>query len=128
MTGGASACDVFWTPTAATTISTAGGTNTSFVGTVIDSAGITVYDGVNWIGRALAFGNTVTIPLADVTITVPTCLRVTKHVVNTGGGTGTASGFIMSVNSGVTVIGTGLGDESGTLYTLSSGTYLISET
>jgi hypothetical protein len=34
----------------------------------------------------------------------------------------------MSVNSGVTVIGTGLGDESGTLYTLFSGNYTVSET
>lgn len=64
---GASACDVFWTPGAATTL----GANSSFAGTDIDDAGITVGDVSTWIGRALAFGGTVT--TAGITITVPTC-------------------------------------------------------
>ena len=37
---GASACDVFWTPTEATTL----GPNNTFVGTVVDDAGITIGD------------------------------------------------------------------------------------
>jgi type VI secretion system secreted protein VgrG len=53
---GASSCDVFWTPTSATTI----GANNIFFGNVIDAAGITVGSTTSWIGQALAFGGTVT--------------------------------------------------------------------
>jgi hypothetical protein len=67
LAGGASACDVFWTPTAATTL----GANSTFVGTDIDASGITIGSTVTWEGRALAFGGTVS---TDVdTITAPTC-------------------------------------------------------
>lgn len=73
---GASSCNVFWTPTAATTL----GANTTFLGTDIDAAGITIGSTVNWTGRALAFGGTVS---TDVdTITVPTCAGAS----NTAGG------------------------------------------
>lgn len=54
--GGASACNVWWTPGAATTL----GANSTFGGTVIDPSGITIGNTVNWTGRALAFGGTVT--------------------------------------------------------------------
>lgn len=64
----ASACDVFWTPTEATTL----GANSTFIGTTIDAAGITVGNNVNWTGRALSFGGTVTTS-TDATITVLTC-------------------------------------------------------
>lgn len=65
---GASECDIFWTPTEATTLAA----TTAFSGTVIDAAGITVGTTTTWIGRALAFGGTVT--TAKDTITVPpTC-------------------------------------------------------
>lgn len=67
LAGGASACDVFWTPTQATTL----GANSTFVGTNIDDSGITMGSTVAWTGRALAFGGTVSTD-AD-TITVPTC-------------------------------------------------------
>ena len=67
LTGGASACDVFWTPTEATTL----GANTTFVGTVIDDSGISVGSTTSWTGRALAFGETVTTDTD--TIAVPTC-------------------------------------------------------
>ncbi len=67
LAGGASACDVFWTPTAATTL----GANSTFVGNNIDASGITIGSTVNWTGRALAFGGTDTTN-AD-TITAPTC-------------------------------------------------------
>lgn len=67
LTSGASSCDVFWTPTGATTL----GADNSFVGTVIDNAGITVGANTVWLGRALAFAETITTNTA--TITVPTC-------------------------------------------------------
>lgn len=65
--GGASSCDVFWTPTAATTL----GANSTFRGTIIDASGITIGANSLLTGRALAFGGTV---MTDTdTITVPTC-------------------------------------------------------
>jgi hypothetical protein len=65
--GGASACNVFWAPTSATTL----GANSTFTGTIIDPSGITVGSTVNLNGAALAFGGTVTTN-AD-TISVPSC-------------------------------------------------------
>lgn len=67
LAGGAAACDVFWTPTAATTL----GANSTFAGTNIDASGITIGSTVTWTGRALAFGGTVS--TTTDTITVPTC-------------------------------------------------------
>lgn len=64
---GASACDVFWTPTQATTL----GANSTFIGTNIDASGITLGNNVMWTGRSLAFGGTVT--TAGDTISVPSC-------------------------------------------------------
>ncbi len=64
---GASACDVFWTPTGATSL----GTTTTFKGIVIGDPGITVGANTNWSGKALAFGGVVT--TGDTSnITVPT--------------------------------------------------------
>jgi len=63
--GGACASDVYWSPTAATTL----GANTTFVGTILDVDGITMESLVKLAGKALAFGATVTTD-AD-TITVP---------------------------------------------------------
>lgn len=65
--GGVCENDVFWTPTGATTL----GANTAFLGTIIDNAGITLGNNANLLGRALAFGGTVTTDTN--TITVPTC-------------------------------------------------------
>lgn len=67
LAGGASACDVFWTPTQATTL----GANSTFVGTDIDPSGITMGSTVTLTGRLLAFGGTVTTD-AD-TMAVPVC-------------------------------------------------------
>lgn len=53
--GGASACNTWWTPGAATTL----GANSTFEGTVIDASGINIGSLVIWTGRALAFGGTV---------------------------------------------------------------------
>ncbi|MEA2701607.1 MAG: hypothetical protein QOE22_316 [Candidatus Parcubacteria bacterium] len=118
---GASECDIWWTPTGATTL----GANSTFRGTVIDAAAITVGSTVTWVGRALGFGGTVT--TAIDTITVPSCaapsatLTVTKSVVNDDGGTMEISDFPLfigasSVTSGVATT------------TLAPGTYTVSET
>ena len=55
LANGASTCNVWWTPTAATTL----GANSTFVGTDIDASGITIGNTVTWNGQALAFGGTV---------------------------------------------------------------------
>ena len=71
--GGACASDVFWAPVGATTLgANAAATPTpTFVGTILDAAGITLGHFAHLEGRALAFGGTVT---SDAnTITVPTC-------------------------------------------------------
>src|SRR3989344_4524619 len=117
VTGGASACDVFWIPTAATTLSAV----TAFKGTVIDDAGITIGDAVTWIGRALSFASTVTTPNTNATITVPsTCatapgsggggqqygnINVVKTVINDSGGTKTVADFPLFVNGSPVVSG-----------------------
>ncbi|MEI7511202.1 MAG: ice-binding family protein [Candidatus Peregrinibacteria bacterium] len=101
--GGASECDIFWTPTQAATLAA----NTVFKGSIIAPAGITIGANTTWIGRALAFGGTVTTDAN--TITVPTCtlaaptLRVIKIVINNNGGTKTVNDFPLFVN-GVAVI------------------------
>lgn len=101
VTNGASACDVFWTPTGATTLAA----TTSFLGVVIDDAGITVGASTTRLGLALSFGGTVT---TDTTIiTVPVCavvaaptLHVIKQVINAYSGTAVASDFTIHVESG----------------------------
>jgi len=65
--GGASACNLWWTPAAATTL----GANSTFAGTDIDASGITIGSTVTWTGRALAFGGTVS--TTTDTLTAPTC-------------------------------------------------------
>ena len=68
LAGGASACNIWWTPTAATTL----GANSTFMGTDIDASGITIGSTVTWSGRALAFGGTVT-SAVDTINTIPLC-------------------------------------------------------
>ncbi len=121
--GGASACDVFWTPTAATTLAA----TTTFAGTVIDNAGITVGATTTWTGRALAFGGTVT--TATDTITVPTCAAPTGSIAvvkNAVGGNGT---FAFTSNFGLTSLTTVGGTASQTVSGLTAGSsYSLSET
>lgn len=125
-TSGASACDVWWTPGEATTL----GANSTFFGNNIDASGITLGNNVSWIGRALAFGGTVTTAIDD-TITAPTCsapppaaqsaaLTLVKTVVNNNGGTKAVSDFPLSV--GGTVVA------SGVATTFTPGSYTVSET
>jgi hypothetical protein len=73
LASGACASDVFWAPAGATTLgaNAALSPTPTFVGNILDAAGITIGNFANLTGRALAFGGTVTTD-AD-TITVPTC-------------------------------------------------------
>jgi len=79
---GASACDVFWAPAGATSL----GANSTFIGTDIDAAGISIGDTVNWVGRALAFGGTIlsnhdiiSIPTSCTPVTPTPTPVVTRH-------------------------------------------------
>jgi hypothetical protein len=132
LTGGASVCDIFWTPIGATTL----GSDTIFKGTVIqpNSSAITVGSNTVWTGAALAFGGTVTtdtdtIALPTTCTYLPGTLHVIKTVANAGGGTALASDFMLHVKlAGVDVSGSpAAGTSSGTLYSLPSGTYAVSE-
>ncbi len=133
--GGASACDVFWAPVAATTL----GANSFFVGTDIDNAGITIGSTVSWLGRALAYGAALGTITADTdTITVPVCavppvggpptihlgtLTVVKTVINDNGGTRTVASFPLFVN--------GVGVTSGDSYSFpmpAAGPFTVTET
>lgn len=128
LTNGASSCDVFWTPIATTL-----GANSTFVGTVIDNASITVGSTVSWIWRALNYATTVT--TNNATITVPVCgwttptLRIIKSVINDGWWSAISSMFNLYVQRfGFNVIWSpASGTIVGTLYTLSPGTYVVSE-
>lgn len=127
---GASACDVFWTPSAATTLAA----NTTFIGTVIADAGITVGANTTWSGRSLAAGGTVTTDTNTIAVPVctvaPATFHVIKQVVNNDGGTATASLFNLHVKlsgtdvSGSPAVGTAT---PGTSYSLSAGTYTVIE-
>lgn len=70
---GASACNVFWVPVGGTTLGAnfALSVTPTFVGTIIDDAGISLGHFANLLGRALDFATTVTTDAN--TITVPTC-------------------------------------------------------
>jgi uncharacterized repeat protein (TIGR01451 family) len=74
LAGGASACDVFWTPGAATTL----GANSTFIGTDIDDSGITIGSTVTWTGRALAFGGTVSTDTDTISSTSCTAATATS--------------------------------------------------
>lgn len=129
LAGGASACDVFWTPHATTL-----GAGTNFVGTLIDNDAVTAGAGTNILGRILAFNGPVT--TATTTINLPACapppgtLHVVKQVVNNSGGSAAVSSFNLHVKlSGTDVAGSpaaGAG-APGTSYSLAAGTYVVSE-
>lgn len=133
LASGASACNVFWTPAAATTL----GANSTFIGTNIDDSGITIGSTVTWIGNALAFGGTVS--TTTDTITVPTCTAplpppsalATLHVIKqVSGGVATSSTFNLHIKfSGTDVAGSPATGAvaPGTSYLLSTGTYTVSE-
>jgi hypothetical protein len=87
VSGGASSCDIFWTPGQATTL----GANTTFLGTDIDDSGITIGNTVNWSGRALSFGGTVS---TDSDTINSACVVSVATVVSTSGST-------LSIQSGI---------------------------
>jgi type VI secretion system secreted protein VgrG len=110
--GGASACDIWWTPTQATTL----GANSAFVGTDIDASGITIGDVVTWQGQALAFGGTVT--TSRDTITSPVCSisrsatpsapTTTPGLPNTGSGPVATNDIFLGILATLMVTGFGL--------------------
>ena len=137
---GASVCDVFWTPSAATTLAA----NTTFKGTVISNAGITIGANTNWVGRALSFGGTttsdtdnITAPTCSITSTVstgteimPGTLRIVKEVINSYGGIANSSDFVLHVkNNNSEILGSPFAGASipGKSFTLMPGTYTVSE-
>jgi uncharacterized repeat protein (TIGR01451 family) len=129
LAGGASACDVFWTPHATTF-----GAGSSFVGTLFDNDAVTVGAGTSILGRILAFNGPVT--TATTTINLPTCipppgtLHVIKQVINNSGGSATAASFNLHVElSGTDVTGSPAAGavSPGTPYSLSPNTYNVSE-
>jgi uncharacterized repeat protein (TIGR01451 family) len=112
---GVSACDVFWTATAATSLANL----THFEGNIIDNANaITLGANTTMTGRAISLGaGTVSTGSTD-TITAPTCaasasgggssrgpstITVVKTVINGNGGTKTVADFPLFVN-GIPVI------------------------
>lgn len=89
LAGGASPCNVWWTPGAATTL----GANSTFSGTDIDASGITIGNLVVWAGRALSFGGTVSTTNDTISSTAcssavtssATAATKTPGLPNTGG-------------------------------------------
>ncbi len=84
---GASPCNIWWTPTQATTL----GANSFFIGSDLDASGITVGGNVTWVGAALAFGGTVstsgdtiTLPVCGASRTTSTTVATTPGLPNTG--------------------------------------------
>lgn len=134
LSGGASACDIFWAPGGATHIGANSSTSVTptFVGNILQNSlaafDVTVGHFVNLSGRILAFGRTVTTDSNTIAIPTgctvsPATLHVVKHVINDNGGTASAANWNLAVtssNSG-TGVGNASGTESGTTYTLQTG-------
>jgi len=118
LAAGVSSCDVFWAPTAATTL----GANTTFAGTLIDNANaITVGTNTVWTGRALSIGaGVITTDTDTINSTCTTgsavapapsagshigTINVVKMVINDNGGTKKISDFPLFVNGASVVSG-----------------------
>ncbi|HTK04945.1 MAG TPA: ice-binding family protein [Candidatus Eisenbacteria bacterium] len=139
LAGGASACDVFWAPVGDTTIGAYTGAlpnPNAFVGTIFrgDAAGLSITLGhfQSLLGRALAFGSTVTTDAN--TITTPSCaapppsggssgtINVVKRVINDNGRTKTIADFALFVNG--TPVSSGLTNS----FPAPAGVYTVTET
>jgi hypothetical protein len=83
--GGAQACNVFWQVGSSATL----GSTTSFVGTILALASVTLDSGASVNGRLLAQTGAVT--LNDNTITVPTCAATTGTTTTTTAATTTST-------------------------------------
>lgn len=108
--GGACAGNVFWAPTAATTL----GANSAFVGTVIGNAGMTLGNGASLTGRALAAGGTVTTSANTITVpgacAIPALPTITVSNVSNGGvGTFGLSGSNGFADQSITTVAPGTG-------------------
>jgi hypothetical protein len=111
LAGGACADNVFWAPVGATTL----GANSSFIGTILDAAGITIGLNAALTGRALAFGGTVTTNAAAITVPAacaapapPPTMAVTK-VSNGGVGSFSFTGSNGFAGQTITTVTTGVG-------------------
>ena len=110
LNGGACAANVFWAPTAATTL----GANSTFFGTIIGAAGLTMGLGASLSGRALTAGgttttiaNTISVPSACA---APTLSSITVSKVSNGGvGTFSFSGSNGFANQSITTVTPGTG-------------------
>lgn len=132
LVNGAQANNVYWCVGQTATL----GASSTFVGQLSALGDITANSGAKITGQlaSLAGGvslnsNTINNP-AFVAPVVPGTLIIIKKVVNTWGGTGVASDFMIHVThngyevAGSPVVGNSV---SGTSYSLQPGTYLISE-
>lgn len=96
LTGGACADNVFWAPVGAISL----GATSTFVGNMLDAAGIGIGAGTAVTGRALAIGGTVTTDTD--TITLPTVCAAAGGSVN---GIPTLSQWAMIMLTGLLAIG-----------------------
>lgn len=126
LANGASAANVFWAPVGATTIGAnfAPSATPTFVGTIIDNAGISLGHFANLLGRALDFATTVTTDAN--TITAPTTLTLNKVVINDNGGGALNTAWTLAA-AGPTPISGITGSGNVTSATVTPGAYTLSE-
>lgn len=108
LNGGACAGNVFWAPTAATTL----GANSTFIGTVIGNAGMSMGAGATLSGRALTSGGTVTTSANAISLpgvcAAPTVPSITVSKISNGGvGTFGFSGSNGFANQSITTLASG---------------------
>jgi hypothetical protein len=102
---GAQACNVFWQVGSSATL----GSTTSFVGTILALASVTLDSGASVDGRV--FAQTGAVTLIDNVISVPTCSTTTAPTTTTtattsGTGTGTSTGTPTSTKTPVATVAT----------------------
>lgn len=129
LSGAACANNVFWAPVGATTL----GASSTFIGNILDAAGITMGLAANLTGRALAFGGTVTTNTNTITVpadcAVTTHLIVNKTVVNNSGGVLTAASFSGTIAGAVVATGGNTWSGASTDRVLTTvGAYNVTET
>lgn len=116
MTGGASACNVFWQVGTSATL----GTGSSMVGTVMALASITAGTGTTVVGRLLARGGDVT--LDDTTLTLPSgCNTAPGTVTTTTSPTITSPAPMRAVRGVAYSYQMTAGGSPGTQFTVTSG-------